>query len=403
MPGSDDGTWGDILNAFLEVSHDTAGNLQTAAVQRAGGVTSVNGKTPINGAVTLTPADIGAGDASSLQGRGVATTTPSDGQALAYDASAQKWTPVTITSSGPVSDATNSTKGIVALAGDLSGTAAAPVVAKANGVTLPASAPTTGQVLTATSSATTAWQAPVSAPVSSVANKTGAVTLTAADVSGVLAASNNLADVSSASQARSNLGLGTAATVSATSTSGDLSGTLPNVTVAKVNGISISGTPSSGQVLMASGSTAASWQNPVTGLVDPTTTKGDLIVHGASTGRLGVGSDGQVLTADSTQTLGMKWGNPFVNNFTIVTKTANYSASNYDFVVGDASSAGFTVTLPTAAVNALVRVKKIDSSVNAIVVVGQNSATIDGAASQTVNNQLQTQDFLSDGTNWYQV
>ena len=44
------------------------------------------------------------------------------------------------------------------------------------------------------------------------------------------------------------------------------------------------------------------------GLTDPTTTKGDLIVHGSGgTTRIGVGADGQVLTADSTQTLGVKW------------------------------------------------------------------------------------------------
>jgi hypothetical protein len=43
------------------------------------------------------------------------------------------------------------------------------------------------------------------------------------------------------------------------------------------------------------------------GFADPTTSKGDLIVHGSSTTRLAVGSDTQVLTADSTQTLGVKW------------------------------------------------------------------------------------------------
>lgn len=50
------------------------------------------------------------------------------------------------------------------------------------------------------------------------------------------------------------------------------------------------------------------WANPASGFADPTTTKGDLLVHGTSTTRLGVGSDGQVLTADSAQTLGVKWG-----------------------------------------------------------------------------------------------
>lgn len=41
------------------------------------------------------------------------------------------------------------------------------------------------------------------------------------------------------------------------------------------------------------------------------TTKGDLLTRDASAvARLGVGSDGQVLTADSAQTLGVKWATP---------------------------------------------------------------------------------------------
>lgn len=40
------------------------------------------------------------------------------------------------------------------------------------------------------------------------------------------------------------------------------------------------------------------------------TTKGDLLVYGSALARLGVGTNGQVLTADSAQALGVKWATP---------------------------------------------------------------------------------------------
>jgi len=80
-----------------------------------------------------------------------------------------------------VNDATTSTKGIVQLAGDLGGTASGPSVLKVNGIGV-SGTPSSGQVLTASSSSAASWQAPSSAPVTSVAGKTGVVTLVKGDV-----------------------------------------------------------------------------------------------------------------------------------------------------------------------------------------------------------------------------
>lgn len=59
VPGSDTNAWGNILNDYLNVAHDANGNIKAAALQAAGGVTSVNGKSPSGGVVTLTAGDLG--------------------------------------------------------------------------------------------------------------------------------------------------------------------------------------------------------------------------------------------------------------------------------------------------------------------------------------------------------
>ena len=140
-PGGDTGTWGNILNDFLLVSLNNNGTLKSSALQNAGGITTVNGQATVNGggAVTLTASDVnavatssvgvasgvpslnssslvptaqlGTGTASSstyLRGDGtwvtpnsgssslasdsdVAIVSPSSGQVLTYNSSANKW------------------------------------------------------------------------------------------------------------------------------------------------------------------------------------------------------------------------------------------------------------------------------------------------------------------------
>ncbi|MDQ1734132.1 MAG: trimeric autotransporter adhesin [Pseudonocardiales bacterium] len=180
-------------------------------------------------------------------------TNPTDATTKAYvDTAAGTGTP----------DATTLSKGKLQLAGDLAGTAASPTVAKVNGIAMPGSAPTAGQVLTATSTSATTWSAPPSAPVSSVAGKTGAVTLTSSDV--------GLGNIDNTSDA--------------------------NKPISTVTQVALNAKADDGSVVHRSDFTA----------------KGDLLAAtgAASYTKLGLGADTQVLTADSTQASGIKWAAP---------------------------------------------------------------------------------------------
>jgi hypothetical protein len=80
--------------------------------------------------------------------------------------------------------------------------------------------------------------------------------------------------------------------------------------------------------------TALAWTK-ITGapsfMTDPTTSKGDLIVHGATTTRLPVGTDGQLLLADRTQVLGVRWGTVATGGARVtVSDTAPATPSNGD-------------------------------------------------------------------------
>jgi hypothetical protein len=148
IPGSDDGTWGNILNGFLEVSHNPDGTLIPSALSTAGGELTTNKNQPSGYAglnssgfipVALLPANIplsdlavtGAASSSTyLRGDGtwntpnagssslaadsdVAIVSPANNQVLTYNSGASKWENLTPPASLPPSGSAG---------GDLTGT-----------------------------------------------------------------------------------------------------------------------------------------------------------------------------------------------------------------------------------------------------------------------------------------
>jgi hypothetical protein len=86
-----------------------------------------------------------------------------------------------------------------------------------------------------------------------------------------------------------------------------------------------------------------------------------------------------------------------------VLRTAAYSASAGDFVLANATSAGFNVTLPPVSQAALVAVKKTDASGNAVTVETSDESTIDGLSSISLGYEYATATLVSDGAAWHVV
>jgi len=112
VPGSDDGTWGEVLNEFLGVSLNSDGTLKADTVSSSSlQDNSVSGTKLQADSVTESKLNVGTG---------------ANGEVLTKDSTQTggfKWAP----SSGS-SPATSSSLGTVQLAGDLGGTATAPTV-----------------------------------------------------------------------------------------------------------------------------------------------------------------------------------------------------------------------------------------------------------------------------------
>lgn len=113
QPGSDEGTWGAILNDFLSTSHDSDGTLKPAAITGAGAaddstVVHTSGAETVSGTKTFAASPV--------------VPTPT------LNTQAANKTYVDSVASAGAPDATTVSKGIVQLAGDLAGTASAPTV-----------------------------------------------------------------------------------------------------------------------------------------------------------------------------------------------------------------------------------------------------------------------------------
>lgn len=87
----------------------------------------------------------------------------------------------------------------------------------------------------------------------------------------------------------------------------------------------------------------------------------------------------------------------------VATKTTTYTAlSSDDVILCNATSAAFTVSLPTAVglTGKQYVIKKTDSTFNAVTIDPNSTETIGGSSTTTLNTQGESLRFVSDGANW---
>ncbi len=88
-----------------------------------------------------------------------------------------------------------------------------------------------------------------------------------------------------------------------------------------------------------------------------------------------------------------------------ITVTGNVTAGTEDIILVNALSNAITISLPQASTvaNKIYKIKKTDSSVNAVTVRGYGSELIDGDSSLIISFQNSAVQMVSNSSGWYIV
>jgi hypothetical protein len=88
----------------------------------------------------------------------------------------------------------------------------------------------------------------------------------------------------------------------------------------------------------------------------------------------------------------------------LITVSGEYWADEYDdVIIADATNGDLVVILPDVASLAgkQYKVKKVDSSVNPVIVSGASSENFDGSLTDELPNQYDYSSYITDGSAWH--
>jgi hypothetical protein len=88
---------------------------------------------------------------------------------------------------------------------------------------------------------------------------------------------------------------------------------------------------------------------------------------------------------------------------TVTTNTSYQILSSDEVILASATTLSISITLPQPNINTSLCVKKIDNSINAVLVQPYSTETIDGQTSYQLSIPMSSVSLVSDGTNWFVV
>lgn len=165
---------------------------------------------------------------------------------------------------------------------------------------------------------------------------------------------------------------------------------------------------SEAQLAITRGGTGANTATTAFNALSPLTTKGDIVTRDTTNNiRLPVGTNGQVLTADSAVTAGVKWATPSGSSSNAVTfvSTTPYAALTTDYLlVADVGSAVINLyTAGPANTGKILIINKQTSNFSTLTVNAAGGELVGGASSTTLDEIGETVYLINLGTNDWTV
>ena len=137
------------------------------------------------------------------------------------------------------------------------------------------------------------------------------------------------------------------------------------------------------------------------------TTKGDLIAATASgvVARVGLGTNGYVLTADSTQTAGIKWSSVYSPDLVLNAKTANYTliSSDVNKLITVTSATAVTITIPNGVFSVGQQINVTSLGAGLVTIISDGTTTLTSTPGNILRTQYSSATIICTATNTFLI